>query len=213
MGDMSNPRVKICGITESVQASAIVALGADALGFICVPASPRYVTPAQIHKIKIAPTISKIGVFMDTDVDEMVQVATIGNLTAIQLHGVETAEVCRELRDRLPDIELIKAFRVRTAWELEMAADYAQNVDWLLLDAYHPDMGGGSGKTLDWSTLQTFKPSKPWFLAGGLRSDNIATALSLVQPQGIDLSSGVEVAPGNKDLNAVKQLFATLRTL
>jgi phosphoribosylanthranilate isomerase len=210
---MINPRVKICGITQSSQAEAIVALGADALGFICVPASPRYVTPAQICGIKVPPTISKIGVFMDTDVDEMVQVATIGNLTAIQLHGVETAEVCAELRDRLPGIELIKAFRVRTSWELEMAADYAQNVDWLLLDAYHPEMGGGSGKTLDWNTLQSFKPSKPWFLAGGLRSANIANALSLIQPQGIDLSSGVEIAPGNKDLNAVRQLFATLKAI
>jgi phosphoribosylanthranilate isomerase len=210
---MINPRVKICGITQLAQAQAIVALGADALGFICVPASPRYVTPAQIREIKISPTISKIGVFMDADVDEMVQVSRTGNLTAIQLHGVETAEVCAELRDRLPSIELIKAFRVRTAWELEMAADYAENVDWLLLDAYHPEMGGGSGKTLDWTTLQTFKPSKPWFLAGGLRSDNIATALSLVHPQGIDLSSGVEIAPGNKDLNAVKQLFATLKAI
>jgi phosphoribosylanthranilate isomerase len=210
---MINPRVKICGITQLAQAQAIVALGADALGFICVPASPRYVTPAQIREIKISPTISKIGVFMDADVDEMVQVSRTGNLTAIQLHGVETAEVCAELRDRLPSIELIKAFRVRTAWELEMAADYAENVDWLLLDAYHPEMGGGSGKTLDWTTLQSFKPSKPWFLAGGLRSDNIATALSLVHPQGIDLSSGVEIAPGNKDLNAVKQLFATLKAI
>jgi phosphoribosylanthranilate isomerase len=210
---MINPRVKICGITQLAQAQAIVALGADALGFICVPASPRYVTPVQIRAIKLSPTVSKIGVFMDADVDEVVQVSRTGNLTAIQLHGVETAEVCGELRDRLPGIELIKAFRVRTAWELEMAADYAENVDWLLLDAYHPEMGGGSGKTLDWTTLQSFKPSKPWFLAGGLRSDNIATALSLVHPQGIDLSSGVEIAPGNKDLNAVKQLFATLKAI
>jgi phosphoribosylanthranilate isomerase len=210
---MINPRVKICGITQLAQAQAIVALGADALGFICVPASPRYVTPVQIRTIKLSPTVSKIGVFMDADVDEVVQVSRTGNLTAIQLHGVETAEVCGELRDRLPGIELIKAFRVRTAWELEMAADYAENVDWLLLDAYHPEMGGGSGKTLDWTTLQSFKPSKPWFLAGGLRSDNIATALSLVHPQGIDLSSGVEIAPGNKDLNAVKQLFATLKAI
>jgi phosphoribosylanthranilate isomerase len=131
----------------------------------------------------------------------------------VQLHGIESIDDCQAIRDRLPQIEIIKAFRVRSAWELEMAAEYAPVIDWLLLDAYHPDLGGGTGKTLDWSTLQSFRPAKPWFLAGGLRPDNIVEALSLVHPDGVDLSSGVEVTPGHKDLAAVAQLCKAVRTI
>jgi phosphoribosylanthranilate isomerase len=205
-------RVKICGITQPEQGQAIAALGADTLGLICVPASPRYVEPERIGQISavLPKSVARIGVFMDTAIDEIVRVVTIGQLTGVQLHGIESTEDCQTLRDRLPTIEIIKAFRIRRPWELDMAAAYTPVVDWLLLDAYHPDMGGGTGKTLDWSTLQSFQPEKPWFLAGGLRPDNIATALQLVQPDGIDLSSGVEIAPGQKDLTAIADLFSRL---
>jgi phosphoribosylanthranilate isomerase len=208
-------RIKICGITQPEQGRAIAQLGADALGFICVPASPRYVDPGQIQEIQsvVPPEVARIGVFMDADLDELVQVVEVGQLTAVQLHGSESAADCQAIRDRLPQIEIIKAFRVRSAWELEMAAEYAPVVDWLLLDAYHPDLGGGTGKTLDWATLQSFRPDKPWFLAGGLRPDNIGTALGLIHPDGIDLSSGVEVAPGDKDLDAVAALFRMVRSI
>ncbi len=208
-------RIKICGITQPDQGQAIAALGVNALGFICVPQSPRYVSPAQVHQIchRLPQAVSRIGVFMDADVETMVQTATIGQLTSIQLHGIEAEDICTALRDRLPAIELIKAFRVRSGWELEMAAAYAPAVDWLLLDAYHPDMGGGTGKTIDWPTLAAFKPDKPWFLAGGLNPANINQALSLTQPNGIDLSSGVEHAPGNKNINAVEALLTQLNRL
>jgi phosphoribosylanthranilate isomerase len=208
-------RIKICGITQPEQGRAIAELGADALGFICVPASPRYVDPGQIQRIQsvVPPEVARIGVFMDEDLAQLAQIVAVGQLTAVQLHGIESTEDCQAIRDRLPQIEIIKAFRVRSAWELEMAAEYAPVVDWLLLDAYHPDLGGGTGKTLDWATLQSFRPDKPWFLAGGLRPDNIGTALGLIHPDGIDLSSGVEVAPGDKDLDAVAGLFRTVRSI
>jgi phosphoribosylanthranilate isomerase len=86
-------------------------------------------------------------------------------------------------------------------------------VDTLLLDAYHPKAHGGTGKTLDWQSLQTFRVDRPWFLSGGLTPANVQTALKHIQPDGIDLSSGVEIAPGNKDLNKVKQLFQQLALL
>ncbi|MBE9030757.1 phosphoribosylanthranilate isomerase [filamentous cyanobacterium LEGE 11480] len=203
-------RVKICGITRPDQGATIAALGANALGFICVQQSPRFVDAIQIQQIQqqLPPSIARIGVFMDTDVETIAQVVKIGGLTAVQLHGGESVEDCQAIRDRLPQIELIKALRIRRTWELEMAADYTPAVDWLLLDAYHPEMGGGTGKTLNWESLQSFKPDKPWFLAGGLRPDNIKQALKLIQPDGIDLSSGVEITPGEKDLVAVQSLFA-----
>ncbi len=208
-------RIKICGITQPEQGRAIAELGADALGFICVPASPRYVDPDQIQQIQsvVPPEVARIGVFMDADLDQIAQIVAVGQLTAVQLHGSESAADCQLIRDRLPQIEIIKAFRIRRDWELEMAAEYSPVVDWLLLDAYHPDLGGGTGKTLDWATLQSFRPTKPWFLAGGLRPDNVGTALGLIHPDGIDLSSGVEIAPGDKNLDAVADLIRTVRAI
>lgn len=208
-------RVKICGITRPEQGQAIAALGADALGFICVPQSPRYVDATQIQQIQqtVPAHVARIGVFMDTHLDTIVQVVEVGELTGVQLHGDESVIDCQALRDRLPQIEIIKALRVRRMEALALAAEYAAVVDWLLLDAYHPGIGGGTGKTLDWAALQSFRPARPWFLAGGLHPDNVSEALSLVQPDGLDLSSRVEIAPGNKDLGAITQLFQTINRL
>jgi phosphoribosylanthranilate isomerase len=206
-------RVKICGITQPQQSLAIASLGATALGFICVPSSPRYVTIAQIQAA-IAPlsqNIDKIGVFANTTIAEISQIVTKSGLTGIQLHGEETPEFCQQLRQSLPEVEIIKAIRVRSLEHLQTTTNYTDYVDTLLLDAYHPQQLGGTGQTLNWHKLnQEFSPSLPWFLAGGLTADNILTALSHIQPSGIDLSSGVEHSPGNKDLHKVALLFQKL---
>ncbi|OBQ22403.1 MAG: N-(5'-phosphoribosyl)anthranilate isomerase [Anabaena sp. WA113] len=208
-------RVKICGITQPQQSLAIASLGATALGFICVPSSPRYVTIAQIQAA-IAPlsqNIDKIGVFANTTIAEISQIVTKSGLTGIQLHGEETPEFCQQLRQSLPQVEIIKAIRVRSLEHLQTTTNYNDYVDTLLLDAYHPQQLGGTGQTLNWHKLnQEFSPSLPWFLAGGLTADNILTALSHIQPSGIDLSSGVEHSPGNKDLHKVALLFQKLDT-
>jgi phosphoribosylanthranilate isomerase len=210
-----NLRVKICGITQETQAIAIAQAGAEALGFICVQQSPRYVTPEKIRSIvnELPEAIAKIGVFMNADLDSLKNFVTATGLTAIQLHGGEEQDYCKELRDLLPEIEIIKAFRIRRLDDLEWAETFAEDVDWFLLDAYHPDMGGGTGKTLDWAGLDRFRPSKPWFLAGGLNPGNIREALVLTKPDGIDLSSGVEISPGDKDLGAVGELFGQLSAI
>lgn len=204
-------RVKICGITQPQQGKAIAALGATALGFICVPASPRYVSPKQIRAVveRLPKDIDRVGVFANTSLAEICQTVTAVELTSVQLHGDETPDFCHHLRQLLPNVEIIKALRVR-AQALEQAAIYAGCVDTLLLDAYHPQQLGGTGKTLDWITLQEFQPSCPWLLAGGLTPDNILEALNHVHPNGIDLSSGVERAPGDKDLAKVAHLFEQL---
>lgn len=203
-------RVKICGITQAQQGKEIAALGATALGFICVERSPRCVTPAQIRAIvNILPNnIDKVGVFANEALKTIVQTVSDANLTAIQLHGAESPEFCRQLKQVVaPEIELIKAFRIQTARSLAETAAYNDCVDTLLLDAYHPQMLGGTGETLNWNELQEFKPNLPWLLAGGLNPDNIITALAQLQPDGIDLSSGVERSPGDKDLVKVAKLF------
>ncbi|HAG81850.1 MAG TPA: phosphoribosylanthranilate isomerase [Cyanobacteria bacterium UBA12227] len=202
-------QVKICGITKPEQGQAIAQLGATALGFICVPASPRYVTPSQIRAVvdSLEVSINRVGVFADSRIEDICQVVSLGGLNAVQLHGSESLEFCIQLRQSLPGIEILKALRVKTPDSLNQAEIYANYVDTLLLDAYHPQQLGGTGQTLDWKTLQQFNPSCPWLLAGGLTPDNVIDALKIVQPSGIDLSSGVERSPGDKDLDKVALLL------
>ncbi|MGG6293781.1 phosphoribosylanthranilate isomerase [Leptolyngbya sp. AN02str] len=210
--------IKICGITQPEQGRAIAQLGAHALGFICVRQSPRYVSAMQIRHIVDhlltnefgQPNVDRVGVFVNAAVDEIADVVAIANLNVVQLHGEESPTFCQQVRDRLPHIHLIKAFRIRSAETLASTALYASVVDRFLLDAYHPHHHGGTGQTLDWQTLREFRSPVPWLLAGGLTPDNVAIALELTQPHGIDLSSGVEHSPGNKDLQKVAQLFEQL---
>ncbi len=205
-------RVKICGITKPEQGDAIAKLGATALGFICVPGSPRYVTPQQIRGMvnHLSVSVDRIGVFANTSTEEISKIVNESGINAVQLHSNESPEFCQKLRQALPDIEIIKALRIRTPECLNQADSYVSSVDTLLLDAYHRKMLGGTGKTLDWQRLQEFGTSIPWLLAGGLTPDNVLDALTLVQPSGIDLSSGVERTPGDKDLKKVTRLFDKL---
>lgn len=208
-------RIKICGITKPDQGEKIVDLGANALGFICVERSPRYVTPSQIKTIidGLDSPVDTIGVFADAAISEITETVNTAGLTGVQLHGAESAQFCQQLRAELPsEIEIIKAFRVKTKESLEETVIYREYVDTLLLDAYHPQMLGGTGQTLNWSDLQQFQPDLPWMLAGGLTPQNVAEALNQLKPDGIDLSSGVERSPGDKDLDKVTQLFQALAT-
>ncbi|MDY6902422.1 MAG: phosphoribosylanthranilate isomerase [Cyanobacteriota bacterium] len=205
-------RVKICGITKPQQGKTIASLGATALGFICVRASPRYVTPEQIKAVidQLPEQIDKIGVFANSSKEEIAQTVAESGLTGVQLHGDESIEFCQQLRESLPKVEIIKALRIKNADDFDKAKTYTKYVDTLLLDAYHPQQLGGTGKTLNWDTLQQFNPDSPWFLAGGLTPQNVSEALNKVKPGGIDLSSGVETAPGDKDLDKVRDLFEQL---
>ncbi|WP_373546236.1 phosphoribosylanthranilate isomerase [Chamaesiphon sp.] len=207
-------RIKICGITTVEQGTQIARMGATDLGFICVPSSPRYLKLAQLQTLvsELAGVANTVGVFADFSVATISHVVALTNVATVQLHGTESVEFCQELRQALPDIEIIKAWRVRSSSDLVAIQAYSQVVDGLLLDAYDPNALGGTGQTLDWEQLSTFKPSIPWLLAGGLTPDNVCTALSQIYPDGIDLSSGVEVSPGDKNLDLVDRLFVNLRS-
>ena len=205
-------RVKICGITQAEQGQAIAQLGATALGFICVERSPRYMKAQQIQEIiEVLPTtIDRIGVFANASVTDIEAVVTVAQLTGIQLHGDETPQFCAQIKQLWPDLEIIKAFRIKSLESLSDIPLYVEIIDTLLLDAYDPQQLGGTGKTLNWDILATFKPDRPWFLAGGLNPNNILQALDNLDPDGIDLSSGVERSPGDKNINQVTQLFQRL---
>ncbi len=206
-------RIKICGITKPDQASAIANLGATALGFICVPGTPRFIDAETIGAVvnQLSEPIDRVGVFLNAKLDEIQNTVRVANLNVVQLHGNESPEYCDSLRSVLPTIEIIKVFRVRSVDDLMQTKLYEGYVDTFLLDAYHPHQAGGTGHTINWTSLQTFRPARSWFLAGGLKPSNILAALSLIQPDGIDLSSGVENAPGDKNLEQVAQLFETLK--
>lgn len=208
-------RVKICGIRKPDQGRAIAQLGATALGFICVAQSPRYVTPAEIRTVVDAlpmngagmPTVDRVGVFVDAAIETIQKAVEEGKLNGVQLHGRESLDFCQKLRKVLPGVEIIKAFRIRTLATLLDIPTFQDDVDSFLLDAYHPHLMGGTGKTLNWTDIQAFRSDRPWFLAGGLTPDNVSAAITLLHPNGLDLSSGVEVSPGDKDLIKVKALF------
>lgn len=206
-------RVKICGITQIKQGKAIAQMGATELGFICVSQSPRYVTPTHLTAMvrELSSQINCIGVFANANLSEIQRVLEETALTGVQLHGVESPEFCRHLKQSYPHLEIIKAFRIKTSQCLSQLTPYVEWVDIMLLDAYHPHQLGGTGQTLDWETLAQFKPACPWFLAGGLTPDNVTQALQLLHPDGVDLSSGVERSPGDKDLSKVTQLFHEIK--
>lgn len=208
-------RVKICGIKEVEQGKQIVSLGANSLGFICVKGSPRYITPQKIRDIvnHLPKKADRVGVFANHSLTEIISVQKEANLSSIQLHGGESPDFCVHLRKAIPkNIELIKAFRLKDSQSLGTTLKYKSVVDTLLLDAYHPQILGGTGHTIDWQDLIEFRPPQPWLLAGGLTPDNVTQALSVLKPNGIDLSSGVERSPGDKDLARVAQLFAELNS-
>jgi phosphoribosylanthranilate isomerase len=205
-----NLQVKICGITKADQAIDISNSGATAIGFICVPGTPRYIAPEHIRPIADQLIVDRVGVFLDASIEEICQTVAIANLNVVQLHGKEPPEFCQELRGLA--VKLIKALRVRSDQDLEQAEHYQSHVDVLLLDAYHPEQAGGTGLTIDWTMLKAFRPTCDWWLAGGLNPENVLAALALTQPDGIDLSSGLENAPGDKNLERVQTLFKQLRT-
>ena len=222
--------IKICGLTKLDQAQAIAQMGVNAIGFICVPASPRYISALAIGQITANLIASKseiadlglldlIGVFVNASIGEICETVEIAGLNAVQLHGDESPEFCIELRSQLAKInnktntkiKLIKAFRVKDQAGLAHAQLFSEVVDALLLDAYDPKMAGGTGKTLDWQMLRDFAPKCDWWLAGGLSPENVAQAIALVSPNGLDVSSGVERSAGDKDLDKVRKFVAIAR--
>lgn len=187
-------RVKICGITKVEDALAAVAAGADALGFVFYPKSPRAVTLEQAAVIIAAlpPFVSTVGLFVNQNRDFIEHTLDFCGLDQIQLHGHETPQDCL-----FPGRRVIKALRVKDAASLQCAAEY--RVSGLLLDAWHPDIYGGSGLAFDWNLLQDFARQQPVILAGGLTKQTVAAAIKRVRPYAVDVSSGVESAPGHKD--------------
>jgi phosphoribosylanthranilate isomerase len=200
------PKVKICGITNDEDAAAAMQLGADLLGFNFYEKSPRYVTGEQATTIinKLPAFVDVAGVFVNSSLEEIREIASRCQLDWVQLHGDENPEFCRWLA--YDSFKTMKAIRVKGEDDLKDVDAYF--TDAILLDAYDPSKYGGTGITFDWNIIGHI--GRRIFLAGGVNPDNAAGALEL-GVYGIDVCSGVESQPGKKDRDKMKKLFDNIR--
>ena len=192
-------RVKICGITNLADARAAIAAGADALGFVFVPGTPRYISPDLACEIvrELPPFIARVGLFVDAETRTVAEALVRSGMDTLQFHGEETPDFVRQFRRA---VKVMKAFRVRGEETLLRLPAYADAVDAILLDAYVAGAHGGTGARFDWKlAVQARNLGRPLVLAGGLTPANVAEAVRTVRPYGVDVSSGVESAPGQKD--------------
>ena len=193
--------VKICGITRPTDAEAAVEAGANALGFVFWPKSPRFVDPYSARAIVagLPPFVVPVGVFVNQPTEYVKGVAALVGLGAVQLHGDEDAAYLETIRH-----PVIKAIPVEQgADRLELWSPRTM----LLLDVRDPVARGGTGRTIDWTAAASIAKRRRCLLAGGLTPDNVAEAVAIVQPYGIDVSSGVERSPGVKDHARIRALF------
>lgn len=176
--------------------------GADALGFVFVFDSPRYIDPREAEKIRrhLPPFLSVVGVFANARLGEVRRVAEACHLSAIQLHGGESPAYCSSLGNRV-----IKAFRIKDEESLTKMGHYS--VEAFLLDAYTPGRLGGTGKTFDWRLAEEAKRYGRLILSGGLTPDNVEEAICAVRPYAVDVSSGVEERAGKKEKGKVKRFL------
>jgi phosphoribosylanthranilate isomerase len=201
--------VKICGITNHEDAQAAVDAGADALGFVFYPPSPRHVSPKQAAQIilRLPPFVTTVGLFVDAALETVNDLAARCKLDRIQLHGSETPAFCGQVRQ-----PVIKAFRMKSVESLRQLPSY--RVSAYLLDAYvEGALPGGTGTPFPWALAARAKVYGPVILAGGLTPDNIATAIAQTRPYGVDVSSGVESAPGIKDHRKVREFVTRARAV
>ena len=192
-------RVKVCGITSAEDGLMAIDAGADALGFVFYAKSSRYIAPETAAEIvqQLPPLVTRVGVFVDSGLEEVREIMSLCGLDVAQLHGEESVEYCRALFPRV-----IKAFRIRGPATVERLAEYRAAA--YLLDAYSPALVGGTGETFDWDLAREARRHGPVILAGGLTPENVRQAIGVVRPYGVDVSTGVESAPGKKDAGLVR---------
>jgi phosphoribosylanthranilate isomerase len=206
MESFMNITVKICGITRLEDAMAAVEAGADWLGFMLYEKSPRAVTLGQVEQIatQLPAAIMRVGVFVDP-AEELVWEAIEAGVNALQFHGEESPEFCHKF-----GLKTIKAFRVRDASSLIPLSAYETEA-WLL-DSYVPGKLGGTGAKFNWAlATEAKKLGNSIILAGGLTPDNVRDAVAMVRPFAVDVSSGVEMAPGKKDHGKMKAFVEAAR--
>ena len=201
--------VKICGITRVEDARLAVALGASAVGFVFWQGSPRPIDPERARTIvdELPARVLPVGVFVNAEPATVEHVVRVARVRAVQLHGEEPAAYCARLT-----LPVIKAVRLGPGRDSQQALAVPASCT-VLVDSFHPRERGGTGRVADWVQARQVARARPVVLAGGLHADNVAAAIRTVRPWGVDVSSGVESAPGVKDAARMRHFFAALGTV
>jgi phosphoribosylanthranilate isomerase len=201
-------KIKICGITNKRDAIAVAELMPDMMGFVFYNGSKRYVEPKTVRDIvnELPPFIAKVGVFVDMEKSKVIEIAEECSLDMLQFHGDETPGYCADLKD---PYKIIKAFRIKDAGSLKGINDY--DIDFYMLDSYSSKEKGGTGEIFNWKIIDNFEFLRPVILSGGLTPDNVRDAIEKVSPYGVDVSSGVEMSPGKKDILLMKKFVENVR--
>jgi phosphoribosylanthranilate isomerase len=201
-------KVKICGITNTDDALSAADLGADALGFIFVKSSPRYIPPRAAQKIiqELPPFVVPVGVVADMEYNEILEIIGQTGIGCVQLHGEEVAKQVHHY-----PVPVIQSFRIDSLFDPEILRQYQRPA--YLLDAKVSGKLGGTGQTFDWEIAVKAKQYGRIILAGGLNPENIREAARRVQPYAVDVNSGVEERPGKKDYTKLKLLFEQLKQM
>jgi phosphoribosylanthranilate isomerase len=205
-------KVKICGLNDPASVTAAIEGGADFLGFVFYPPSPRAISPETASYLSsyVPDHIKTVGLFVDpTDADLQVMLDQVP-LSYLQLHGAETPTRVEELKEKF-HLPVIKAIGLQKPTHLEKAALYTSFCDWLLFDAPAAALPGGNGDVFDWSLLAQADAVRPFMLAGGLNPDNVIEAIAQVRPNAVDVSSGVESAPGKKDPDKIRAFLRAVK--
>jgi phosphoribosylanthranilate isomerase len=210
-------QAKICGLSTPNTLAHAVTEGADMVGFVFYPPSPRAVTAdhARLLSDLVPPLVQKVGLFVDADDLTIAAVLKTTPLDMLQLHGSETPERVRSIRQTF-DKPVIKAIKVETADDIATAADFQSVVDWLLFDAKAPKtmanaLPGGNAISFDWTLLQGLGWSVPWMLSGGLDPENVGEAIAITGALAVDVSSGVESEPGIKDPERIRAFLTAVK--
>lgn len=204
--------VKICGLTEPDDIRAATDAGARYVGFVFFPKSPRNIDPARAAALAadVPVGVARVGLFVDPSDADLARVLDVVALDMIQLHGAETPARVTEVK-ALTGLPVMKAVGISGPEDLDRLWDYGLVADQLLVDAKPPKgsvLPGGNGLAFDWRLLVGRKFLRPWILAGGLTPDNVAEAIRLTGAQAVDVSSGVESAPGRKDPQLIRDFLA-----
>lgn len=206
-------RIKMCGLTRVKDIEAGLSHGLDALGFIFYEKSPRNVLPDFVKDIvaKIPPFVDCVGVFVDREREEVEEIIEYCGLSHAQLHGKEDPKYCARVERFASPCHVLKAFRVGDESKSSDFSPYDEVVHGYLLDTYMKGNAGGTGETFDWKIIEQLNLQRPMILAGGLSPDNVIEAIETVTPFGVDVNSGIEIAPGIKDHSKISEFVRKVR--
>ena len=201
-------RIKICGITRVQDAELVAASGADAMGMIFYPKSPRYIELGQAREVckVVQPYVTTVAVVVNPELDFLNQIEKQGLIDRIQFHGDETHQQCEQT-----NLPYYKVLRVNSGLDIELLASRYPGASSLLLDTYSEGLLGGSGQVFDWSIIKGSQIDQHLVLAGGLSPENIFNAVMTVKPYAVDVNSGVEIKPGIKDAVKLNEIIIAVR--